>query len=213
MEGLGEIYELEGPNNKRYIGQCKFWIGKKVRCKHGMDKRWEQHVRGAIHPNSKTYNTLLSRAIQKYGADAFTRRSLIICRIDQLDYYEVKYIRQRNTFAPEGYNMTTGGNLQNFCRETRAKIGAKKTGALHHMFGKSWDEVSKEKMRASKLGHHYNPAYRHLPNHVLHYTNARKEGYYIFNHPKLKNKYFLSMKKTMNEKLEAAIEYLSTCHL
>ena len=45
----------------------KIYIGKSI----DIEKRWKEHIKEAYNPNSYGYNTLLNKAIRKYGEDNF----------------------------------------------------------------------------------------------------------------------------------------------
>lgn len=58
----------------------------------------------------KTKDTYFYRAIKKYGFDSFDWQILEHCDSkEELDEMEFHYIKQYNTFKPEGYNLTFGG--------------------------------------------------------------------------------------------------------
>lgn len=209
----GEIYMIIAPNGKRYIGQCQSWIGIKQHKKHGTEKRWKQHINDA---NSKS-NLLFHRAIRKYGDKTFIVKTIKICPIWQLNYYEYKYIRQYKTLHPNGYNMSVGGNVNRFCEEVRQKISIANSGEKNHFYGKHWSEEQKTKMITSisqlpRVSHNSK-----LPMYICYYkryyTNKNsvkfKEGYNVQNHPTLKRKTFCSMKISMEEKLNHALKYLN----
>lgn len=87
------IYKITNKiNGKMYIGQS---IDIKTRWKH--------------HLYTKSRDTQLTKAIQKYGKDNFIFE--IICEIPEsvLDLYEISYIKYYETYK-NGYNMTEGGN-------------------------------------------------------------------------------------------------------
>ena len=91
------IYKITNNlNGKSYIGQSKA----KVR------NRWHRHICG-----DKSYkNSAIHNAITKYGTNNFTFSVIDICEtVEQMDYKEKMYIKQINTVAPNGYNITTGG--------------------------------------------------------------------------------------------------------
>lgn len=109
------IYKITNSlNHKIYIGQTVVPI----------NRRWSQH-------KTSTKNTPLYAAIRKYGADNF--KIEIIHRVEDpndLNTLEQKYIKEFNCLAPNGYNLTTGGDSA-FCRS----------------------EETKEKQRDAMLGH------------------------------------------------------------
>jgi group I intron endonuclease len=78
-------------NNKKYIG-----------ITNNITKRWW------AHRNRKT-RTAISGAIQKYGLDQFYFEILIIGSRDYILTLEQQYIKEYSTRAPNGYNLTDGG--------------------------------------------------------------------------------------------------------
>lgn len=91
-------------NNKSYIGQSI-----------NIEQRRRQHISTSYYPKSNTYNTIFHQAIRKYGVDNFTFEIICICNIEELDVLESFYIKKFNTLAPNGYNMTEGGENARSC--------------------------------------------------------------------------------------------------
>ena len=93
------IYKIENKiDGKCYVGQSE-----------NISRRWRAHQSAAFNPNANNYDTILYRAIRKYGLDNFTFTVLAECEISQLDELEKQYIQQLNSMAPNGYNLTAGG--------------------------------------------------------------------------------------------------------
>lgn len=94
---MGVLYKLTSPSSKSYVG-----ITLKT-----LEKRWSKHVE---HAMGKRSNGALYAAMRKYGADSFQREVLAesddwaeLCRM------EIDAIRDLKTRAPNGYNLTDGG--------------------------------------------------------------------------------------------------------
>lgn len=97
-----KIYNTE--NDKIYIGQTR----------RDIDIRWKQHLLSS--KNDKDRNTVLYKAMNKYGSDKFH-----ICLIKEYSFYskdeliktldkeEIRYISEYNSLKPNGYNMQLGG--------------------------------------------------------------------------------------------------------
>lgn len=109
------LYLITSPSGKQYVGISN----------QSFEKRWDNHLK-------KSSNcTLLKRAIKKYGQDNLQKKVLI--EIDNyftdiypelLEQYETYFIKFFNTFAPNGYNCTSGGETcKKLCDETKEKIG------------------------------------------------------------------------------------------
>jgi group I intron endonuclease len=80
-------------NGKRYIGQTSLTL----------ERRW------FLHQHRKSCKALYS-AINKYGAENFTIEVLFsVSTREQAGEFEIEYIERYNTKAPNGYNLTKGG--------------------------------------------------------------------------------------------------------
>lgn len=83
------IYKIENTlNHKVYIGQSVH-----------IEIRWKEHCR----PSG---DSVIAKAIQKYGKENFTFQVLKECDIEQLDELELFYIKKFNSIVPNGYNVT-----------------------------------------------------------------------------------------------------------
>lgn len=112
----GYIYKIiNDVNEKLYIGQTISTL----------QKRFGQHT--SNHKNVS--NMAIYNAIQKYGKDHFSIVEIEkICEKDRiilkqkLNELEKKYIILFNTIAPNGYNLTSGGN--DVSNRMRVKVDA-----------------------------------------------------------------------------------------
>lgn len=189
---LGDIYCLTSPSGKKYIGQAVKYL--KNGKKWGYLGRWNDHIRDST---SKNCCRLLNNAINKYGHVNIKVELLKECDINDLDYYEKLFIKELNTFTPNGYNLTQGG--KNF-------IQSEETQYLKSisMIGKNKGKVYPKKKRKREEDNI-------LPKYIRYYNDKTgKEGYRVSSHPKLKSKSFLSKSITMEQKLQLAINYLMT---
>lgn len=98
---MGCIYMRTSPSGKRYIGMTT--IPEKT--------RWRQHCSNAYRVNCSDYNTPLSKAIRKYGANSF------ICTILEDNIEDIELLKQREIYWIEHYgtfrkelNATRGGD-------------------------------------------------------------------------------------------------------
>ena len=99
----GEIYIIKNfVNNKIYIGQTIT----------GSQNRFTQHLNEAFAENRKEYNYYLSRAIRKYGKEAFDFAILAEnVPEEDLNLIEEHYIDLYDSTNPDvGYNVSTGSN-------------------------------------------------------------------------------------------------------
>jgi group I intron endonuclease len=100
------IYKITNKlNNKSYIGQT-------IRS---VKSRWNRHC-------SKTSNSAISKAIQKYGKHNFEFRIIIRAEtIDELNHREQYFIKLLNTVSPNGYNLEFGGKNKTTSEETKLR--------------------------------------------------------------------------------------------
>ena len=102
---MGLIYKRTSPSGKYYIGKTV-----------GLEKdRWKNHIKEALDERSDTYNTILCKAIRKYGGKNFTVEILEDNIPDNLlsereKYYIEKYQSFYFEYPNIGYNLTRGGD-------------------------------------------------------------------------------------------------------
>ncbi len=107
---FGEVYKITNIiNGMCYVGQTR-----SHHLNHGKYRPFGSVGRFKAHLSeskclSKVGCRCLDNAILQYGESAFKYEILTKCKIDELDYYECKYIAELNTMHPNGYNMTDGG--------------------------------------------------------------------------------------------------------
>lgn len=101
----GYIYKIYNIiNDKIYIGQTR----------RDINIRWKQHLLSL--KSDKDKNTVLYRAMNKYGSDKFNIQLIkeYSCEskeelIEILNKEEIRYISEYNSIKPNGYNMQHGG--------------------------------------------------------------------------------------------------------
>lgn len=87
-------------NNKVYIGQSV-----------NIERRIKEHNNRAFTNGNNDFNSLLSRALRKYGLDNFVIEVIEECSKEELDEKEKFYIAQYNSCNPScGYNLQLGGD-------------------------------------------------------------------------------------------------------
>ena len=94
----------------------------------------------------------LWRAIQKHGKDAFIVEILELCSEDSLSDRECHWIAALDCIAPNGYNLTTGGEGGSLSAETRKKISDSKKGNVPWNKGKPRSKETRRKVSESKKG-------------------------------------------------------------
>lgn len=129
-------------NGKQYVGQTSQTF-KKRWGSHGSDAKRNRGPHALIH------------AFNKYGKDNFEKEILHTCETkDEMDFVETFYIFFFGTKAPNGYNITDGGDGTSgrighkASEETRDKLRKRQK----HWIGRKHLVESKEKMRRAKLG-------------------------------------------------------------
>lgn len=91
---MGFIYLIQNDiNDHVYVGQTR----------HSIDNRWKQHCYA-----SKRSDTILYRAMRKYGIEHFSITEIEQCDNSLLDERERYWIKHYNSYG-NGYNMTLGG--------------------------------------------------------------------------------------------------------
>ena len=148
-------------NGKKYVGQAT-------------DLKKRQNDWKCL--TQKYAGTLINRARKKYGIDNFGFEILKECDDKELDYWEKYYIKELNTKAPYGYNLTDGGGgmsgyTYSHSEETKKRISeslkghfvskeSKKKmskaqnvcGEKNPFYGKRHSEKSKQKMSEAHKG-------------------------------------------------------------
>lgn len=119
-------------NGKCYVGCTSLTL----------KKRQQQHCGWKRKENPSA----IQNAIRKYGTIAFEWEVLEICLDKEVMFQrEMFWIKELNTFSPNGYNMTFGGEGGKVSPEAIEKIRLKK-------IGKKASEETKHKMSISHSG-------------------------------------------------------------
>lgn len=93
------------PSGRKYVGQSV-----------DIESRFRDHLsgRGSVK---------LSRALRKYGPEAFEFRILLVCDREELNYHEAAFVQQLNTLHPYGFNLIGGGGQPGvMSSETRSRF-------------------------------------------------------------------------------------------
>lgn len=130
-------------NGKRYIGQTTQSIKQRLQ-RHKTDTRRKSLVRDTI---------------RKYGYDIFQVDILYHCDVIDLNRLEMLSIARWNTLAPNGYNLTAGGEGLKGYKPTEAtrKLNSEKQRAYcakhgNQFQGKTHTDKTKSKMSKSQQG-------------------------------------------------------------
>jgi len=115
-----------------------------------IEGRWRAH-RSYLNRNIH-HNQYLQRAWNKYGEENFKFYIVEKCDKEELNEREIYYIKEWGTKAPNGYNMTDGGDgIYGFhhSEETKIRISENSphlSGKDHPMYGTHASEESRNKM-------------------------------------------------------------------
>ena len=153
---MGYVYKITNTvNNKSYIG---------ISIHEPEKRRIKAHLSG--HGNR-----LIANAVKKYGKDAFTYEILEANVFDEfLPDFEVAYIANYNTVAPNGYNLDSGGSHKIPSEDTLSKLSAARKGKKH-------TEVSRRKISEALKGeknHNYGKTFSDETRHKMSEAGKRK---------------------------------------
>lgn len=155
---VGIIYKITClVNGKIYVGQTRQKLSKRISKHKYFSKRGRPGV---------------DAAIAKYGWENFTVEVLEVCPVKMLNEREIFWIRELNSKAPNGYNLTDGGDgCTGFkhTAESRAKISANHadcSGEKNAFYGKHHSEESCKKISANHadVSGEKNPNYGKKPS-------------------------------------------------
>lgn len=135
------VYKITNKiNGKAYIGQT---IQK-------LKRRWDFHV------CKRSGCLALKAAFEKYGIENFTIEIVYeASSLEELCQKEQQFIQEFNTLAPNGYNLTTGGERPVYSDESRKKMSESSKGRLVWNKGLTKDDPRVAKYVRSGKDHHY----------------------------------------------------------
>lgn len=102
---------------------------------------------------TKKNNTMISRAIQKYGHENFTFDVIEYCNLDMLVEREQYYLDLLNPFGNNGYNLLKDSNFggwtgQNHTDESKKKMSEKKKNYVPWNKGKTGVQICSDETRS-----------------------------------------------------------------
>ena len=119
---IGVIYLITGPNPEhKYVGQTKMYRHNYTKNKlkyFDYIGRFKEHIVAAKY--KPTYN--VDKIIRQYGPENFSVKLIRYCDTEDLDNYEVKYIKKLNTLHPNGLNIVMGNPHKNCNQERTSKL-------------------------------------------------------------------------------------------
>jgi group I intron endonuclease len=206
--GYGDIYVLQSPSGKCYVGQAIHFLTKGKQW--GTEERWVSHIHDSNRKNGGTCRKL-NYAIRKYGPGNFNVNTLLVCRLEYLDYFEQMFIAEYNSNG-EGYNLRKGGNKSELSTETRNLMSIAQTGDRNHNYGKSPKDETKKKISVTLINNveRYDHLERRLPKYIKFIDWEDRKGYAIVSHPECKIKYFVSCKIDIALLFQKCLTHLRT---
>ena len=164
-EGFCDIYLITNTiNGKQYVGKATHIIGIVRKERGGTRHRWNEHVREATKmendPDNKSsgYSRILNAAIIKYGSYNFVYETILVCPDNKSSDFETLMIESYNTFCPNGYNMTEGGEgLKGYkhSEKSREKNRIAATGPNNYWYGKKQPQEMIDKRVAQNSGENH----------------------------------------------------------
>ena len=123
-------------NSKRYVGQTTMLLA----------DRWAYHLYATGHSSKQAIHC----AIRKYGERTFILAQLDVANSrEELNQKEKDYIAQFRSLAPDGYNLTIGGEGHDVSKETRLVLSVAAKGKVRgHL-----SEETKQRISGSLIGH------------------------------------------------------------
>jgi group I intron endonuclease len=206
-----DVYLIEClVNGKMYIGQATQYLSNGL--KWGTHGRWLSHLRDA--KTFQNHCVYLDNAIRKHGPENFKVSTLLVANKADADYYEILFIDMYGTVGKNGYNLRTGGSKGTDSDITRQRksLGQKKRRS----------EPPKPKVPKMRRGQRKkarkNSEDNILPRFIISVkVGGIHKGYRVDSFPIGKdgtkrlyapNKSFVSVRWTLEEKLQLTIDHL-----
>jgi group I intron endonuclease len=120
---VGEIYIITNLiTNKCYVGQTRSHRKNHEKYRpFGYLGRFKGHIHEAYSTKTNACK-FLNSTILKHGTENFKCEKILTCAVDELDFYEKKYISEYNTKYPNGYNLTDGGQGLGYNKGIKIKL-------------------------------------------------------------------------------------------
>jgi group I intron endonuclease len=149
---IGEIYKITNLlTDKMYIGQTRsHYLNKGKYRPFGHIGRFNSHISESKSIDKQKACRYLNSAFNKYGVDNFKCELLTTCPLDELDYYETKYISELDTKYPNGYNLTNGGQKCGFEKGKKVVLEEEIKPLLRVINGDNLKRTEKTKQLISK---------------------------------------------------------------
>lgn len=141
---MGYIYKITNKiNNKVYIGQTTL--------KRASD-RFTRHKYQATHLELDKGVSYIHRAMADSGIDNFEFTVIEEIGNDKLNEREKYWIQQYNSLAPNGYNLTSGGQgTPNFSRIPSQEEKERRSESCKHFYEEHPEKIDEIRERTQKL--------------------------------------------------------------
>lgn len=140
MEPYGVVYKITNLlNGNLYVGLTTRTI----------KKRFYAHI---YHATKEHRNNYLHCAIRKYGVENFKIEEIVSC-FDQKSLCELEcyFIKKYNTLAPNGYNLTTGGEHHKLSPEALKRHSEIRMGKKRGKYSEEHCKKISEALKGRKL--------------------------------------------------------------
>ena len=143
---MGHLYVITSPSGKKYVGITS----------GSVESRRKRHVSRARSGSKKARCPAVQAAIRKYGPESFRIDTVCVADWDYLTEMEARFIKGLGTKAPNGYNLTDGGDgMIGVVRsdEWRRKISKARAGTkLSEAHKKSIGDAHRGRKRPPETG-------------------------------------------------------------
>ena len=137
---LRRLSIIDCTNDMEYVGQTT----------RSVEERFKEHMKSPF---------LIGKVIRARGEENFVIAILKECDSkNDLDHWEKKFVKLRNTMFPNGYNLTEGGDGGGIpCDETRTKMSESHRGEKNYNYGVPMSNKQREKISAAHKGKSLSP--------------------------------------------------------
>jgi group I intron endonuclease len=173
-------------SQKMYVGITTYYI----------KKRLHEHLK-----EKGKQDQYIDNALQKEGLENFDIFSFLVEKTD-LNYVEIKLIKELNTLYPNGYNFESGGGINKSHHPlTKQKQSESHSGGNNYWFGKHLSEEHKDKLSKSKT------STKCLEETKQKISKGNKGKYIGKDHPMARKVICLETKEIFDTAKEASIKY------
>lgn len=145
------IYKIINPENKIYIGATT-----------NFKKRMSYYKSMSCKGQIKIFESL-----KKYGYESHKIEIICKCKKEDLEGYEIFYIKHYNTFDSEnGLNMTSGGTK---CKQSKETLKKRSNSLKGRVLTQEWKDKIGKKSKGRMLG------FKHSEESILKMKSIKKK--------------------------------------